>query len=162
MKVRKNMNCDNRNELKIIEQLEDEWVFSLINDEIIWNIAIKIVDYIKSNDLNAGVRIEINNKTVFQFLSKNSSLDNQNWLRRKINSALHFQRSTLYLWHKLSGDNQLLETKYGLSKSEYTIVPGAIPLKLIGIGVVGAIAVSGLLPEEDHKLALFGIEQFIK
>lgn len=149
-------------DLKKIEDNEADFIFSDINDEIIWNLGTYIVENIKKNRLKAGVQIVLNQKTVFQYLSNSCSLDNQNWLRRKINSVLYFQKSTNYLSAKTKGNNQLLEAKYGLSVKDYTIVKGGFPIVLKGVGTVGAIAVSGLLPEEDHKLVTDAILKIIK
>lgn len=93
-------------------------------------------------------------KTLFHFAHDLASVDNENWARRKRNTVMHFHHSSKYFYLKVNGDQDLIETKYGLSRTDYATIHGSFPIRLIHGGVVGAITVSGLKPEEDHDLVL--------
>jgi uncharacterized protein (UPF0303 family) len=43
--------------------------------------------------------------------------------------------------------------QYGICFGEYSLHGGAVPIVLRGTGLVGALAVSGLDQEEDHRMA---------
>jgi len=104
--------------------------------------------------LPIGVDIFAYGKTLFHFNSDLATPDNENWLRRKKNTVLHFHHSTKYFYIKVNGDQDLIQTKYGLSKTDHATIHGGFPLRLKEGGVVGAICVSGLKPEQDHDLVV--------
>ncbi len=107
-------------------------------------------------ELNQGAAMEIfkNGRRALLFIPDKMSPDKENWLERKRNSVLYFGMSTHDLNKKCEGQPSVLETKYGLDKGNYTLTPGSIPLVIHGVGLVGALSITGLLPEEDHDLAV--------
>lgn len=107
-------------------------------------------------ELNPKAALEIfkNGRRTLLFLTDEMNPDKENWLRRKRNSVLYFGMSTHDLFKKCQGEESLLESKYGLNKADYTLTPGSIPISIEGVGLVGALSVTGLLPEEDHDLAM--------
>ncbi|MCH4886153.1 hypothetical protein EZV73_01170 [Acidaminobacter sp. JC074] len=110
-------------------------------------IALKAIE----ENLKLCVDIYSCGKICYHFSSDKCSLDNINWLRRKRNSVLHFHNSTYFLDKKLNGDASLLPSKYGLSIKDYCIVAGAYPI-FLDTHFLGAIAVSGMAPEDDHQI----------
>lgn len=88
------------------------------------------------------------------YIPENLAPDKADWLRRKRNSVLYFGLSTQALFEKQKGDESLLASKYGRELKDYTWTPGGIPLQVKEVGLVGAVTVTGLKPEEDHALAL--------
>jgi uncharacterized protein (UPF0303 family) len=104
--------------------------------------------------LPIGIDIYAYGKTLYHFNSDLATPDNENWLRRKKNTVLHFHHSSKYFYLKVNGDQDLIQTKYGLSKTDYATIHGGFPLRLKDGGVIGAICVSGLKPEQDHDLVI--------
>lgn len=98
---------------------------------------------------------------LFEFSSDECTPDNSQWLDRKINTVLHFHVSTQTLGVKLNQEATLLSEKYGLDESKFTLVSGGVPIKLKGQGVIGALAISGQAPLEDHHLAVMALNQLI-
>lgn len=125
-------------------------------------LALAIGTYIANkaikNDDRLSVDISVNNKVLFHFASDNSTPDTEHWIQRKKKSVLHFHLSTNELNKKNKGDESLLSTKYGMSLTEATFTPGGVPIKIKGVGVVGAIVVSGLKAHEDHDLIIEAIQ----
>ncbi len=107
-------------------------------------------------ELNPAAALEIykNGRRMLLFITDKMSPDKENWLERKRNSVLYFGLSTHDLNKKCDGQASVLESKYGLDKGNYTLVAGGIPIVIEGVGMVGALCVTGLLPEEDHDLAV--------
>mgnify|MGYP001810781086 CR=1 FL=1 len=112
--------------------------------------------------LPIGVDITAYGKTLFHFNSDSATPDNDNWLRRKRNTVLHFHHSSKYFYLKVKGDQDLIETKYGLLKLDHATIHGGFPLRLKDAGVIGAICVSGLKPEEDHDLIIETLRNYFK
>lgn len=88
------------------------------------------------------------------YIPENLAPDKADWLRRKRNTVLYFGLSTQALFEKQKGEESLLASKYGLELKDYTWTPGGVPIQVKGVGLVGAVTVTGLKPEEDHALAL--------
>ncbi|MFI3283637.1 MAG: heme-binding protein [Erysipelotrichaceae bacterium] len=136
---------------------EQTYRFETFNAEI----ALKIGNYIANkaikHNMRIGVDIYVNGRTLFHFLSDQCSPDNDQWLKRKKNMVLYFQHSTKFMVEKLKGNSSLLSTKYGLKEQEYALIEGGFPI-ITEFGVIGAICVSGLLPEEDHQMVIEAIQ----
>lgn len=115
-------------------------------------------------NLNNKVAIEIfkNGRTSLRFLPDHLNADKVDWLRRKRNSVLYFGLSTDALYKKMNGEELLLEEKYGLKQEEYTITPGSVPIRVRGAGLIGALSITGLSPEEDHALAVSLLQELLE
>lgn len=128
-------------------------LFNKANCELMYQYGCKLHDFINSKGKSKYcIQIRLFNKIIYQYVSDDSSMDNERWLNRKANSVLYFGMSThdLYIKNKESDDN--LTKKYALERSKYTFTPGSIPIVLYDQGVVGCVSVSGMLPEEDHGM----------
>lgn len=112
-----------------------------------------IVEESLAAGLAIGVDIYLNGRTVFRFLPSALGADKEDWLCRKRNTVLYFGMSTQAMYEKCKGNEALLQTKYARELREFTLTPGSLPLVVEGTGLVGALTVTGLLPEEDHALA---------
>jgi uncharacterized protein (UPF0303 family) len=117
-----------------------------------YRIGVMMVEKAIKEDLPIGIDITAYGKQLFHFNSDLASPDNDNWLRRKRNTVMHFHHSSKYFYLKVNGDQDLIHSKYGLSKEDYATIHGGFPIRLIDAGVIGAICVSGMKPEQDHEL----------
>ena len=101
------------------------------------------------------VRITKNDQILFHYVANNCAADKDNWVRRKTNSVLNFGHSTLWLYYKTDMNTEQLVEKYGLSKDDYTISAGAVPIMVRGVGMVGVLAASGYSGlRDDHDLCI--------
>ena len=48
---------------------------------------------------------------------------------------------------------RLLEPQWGMEPTQYAIAGGAFPIRVTGVGIIGAVAVSGLHERDDHEFA---------
>lgn len=90
-----------------------------------------------------------------------TSLDNDEWIKRKTNVVRRFGHSSYYMGVYLRNSGQTIEEKYLLPESEYAAHGGSFPLIIHSVGVVGTITVSGLPQAEDHELVIETLRQFI-
>lgn len=80
--------------------------------------------------------------------------DHADWVVRKRNTVLRWNKSTWY-WHcKWKGDEDYFRSLFSMSvdqSSQYSIHGGGVPIRVHGVeGVVAVVCVSGLKQEEDH------------
>lgn len=113
--------------------------------------------------LAEGLPVVINIRTpdrvLFHAALPGSAPLNDNWARRKSNTALAFQLPSFLVGrkHLLKGDLAM----HGLDIADYADHGGAVPIKVQGVGVVACATVSGLPQEDDHALVVRGFEAFL-
>ena len=54
-----------------------------------------------------------------------------------------------------------LAERYLVDAHEFAAHGGAFPIRVRGVGLVGTMTVSGLPQEEDHRLVVSVLEQFL-
>ncbi|KAF9364899.1 hypothetical protein BGX34_012140 [Mortierella sp. NVP85] len=111
-----------------------------------------------------GITILItrNGQTLFQHSMEGTTLDNENWARRKGNTVTRLQHSSYYIGRLLASKGETdMEKTYRVSMDDYACHGGGFPLLIKDVGCVGAIIVSGLKQDEDHALVVQGIRLLI-
>ncbi|PKK40117.1 Acetylornithine deacetylase/Succinyl-diaminopimelate desuccinylase [Clostridiaceae bacterium JG1575] len=103
---------------------------------------------------DVGVDLFLNGRCALRYLPDELGQDKEDWLLRKRRTVLYFGLSTQALGEKLQQDGSLLETRYGCSQREMTLVAGGVPIFQPKGGLLGAISITGRSPQEDHELAL--------
>ncbi len=124
--------------------------------------ALKILTFLREKNKKAAVEVYVRGRRALLFIPDAMAMDKEDWLRRKRNSVLYFGLSTQALLEKQNGDEGKIMSKYGKSLEDYTFTPGSIPIILNDIGMIGALSITGLLPEEDHELAVWLMEKLIE
>ncbi|AZK44432.1 MULTISPECIES: heme-binding protein [Erysipelothrix] len=107
-----------------------------------------------------GYELFLYGKTLLYYCDINLSIDKASWIERKRNSCIQFENSTLDLNIKNKGDLSEFYDKYGLNTEHYCLTPGSVPIFNEHNHCVGALTITGLTPEDDHRMALkvLGIE----
>ena len=90
-----------------------------------------------------------------------ASADNDEWVKRKVRLVNRFGHSSFYMGQMLKSKGKRIEEAYLLSESEYAPHGGCFPAIVKGTGMVGTITVSGLPQEEDHKLVVRSIRDYL-
>ncbi len=81
-----------------------------------------------------------------------SSADNEDWARRKGNVVMRCHASSWRVGLQLEAKNRPQWPDGGLHPREFVTHGGGFPVQVKGVGVIGAIAVSGLPSRDDHGL----------
>lgn len=102
------------------------------------------------------INIRSANRTFFHAALPGSSANNDNWARRKSNTALFFGQASLIIGMKGAERGRTLASE-GLSEADYADHGGAVPLRVTGAGIVAVATVSGLPQVDDHRLVVEGI-----
>ncbi len=146
--------------LEQIERLESQYVFDKFDRVTAYDIGTRIANKAIAQQLPITIEIYLNDMTVYRYSHTGSNPINMNWSIRKRNSVLMFGHSTMWLNEKLKGEYPLLEARYGLSSEDYTLLEGSFPI-LTHSGVIGAISVSGLKPQEDHQIIIDTLTEYL-
>lgn len=148
--------------LRKYEDELDNLIFDDFNSEIALSIGTHIIDIAKKNKYTLTIDISVFNHQLFHFSFDGTTPDKDLWVKRKRNVVQHFYTSSIYMAKKLERDGTSLAGKYGLPSDEYSATGGSVPIIVKNTGVIGAITVSGLKPEEDHDLVVSSIKKYLK
>lgn len=122
------------------------------SNAIALEMGMKVIELAKQRQQNIAVQVDRLNQPVFLHVCDGVSVDKHNWLRRKANTAKHFEDSSLYVKQDLQNRGKTLADPYNLDSKDYIAMGGAIPIFVNNAGMIGVITVSGLTDEEDHQL----------
>ncbi|KAK6879026.1 UPF0303 protein [Candida tropicalis] len=149
-----------------LDNLEKNLEFQTFNSETAWNLgscARKL-----ANEKYPGKSILINitlsdGHVLFQTaVGKGTTIDNDKWVQRKINTVLRFGKSSFYIGQKLRIKEKSIEDANFVSSFDYASHGGSVPLKLVNFdSIIGALTISGLAQEEDHLFAIEILETFL-
>ena len=87
--------------------------------------------------------------------------DNDSWVERKVRVVLRFGHSSLYCGTQARVAGSTFEERTGLPLAEYAAHGGSFPIAVRGVGVVGAVTVSGLPQVEDHAFVVDQLTRFL-
>ena len=113
------------------------------------DIGLRIKALIELRGKKAAIDIYLAGQQLFFYSMPGATPANADWVRRKGNTLMHFQKSSYGVSFDMKKNGFEL-SRYGLDGKDYAWAGGAFPVRLQGSGIVGSIAVSGLPEREDH------------
>lgn len=141
-------------DLAKIEQQEKQLVFPHFDLDTAWSLGQRLRTMGRERDFKIAIDIRRFGQPLFYAALPGTTPDNADWIRRKSNSVARFYRSSYAIGLILQLKNTTLQTKYGVSESEFAAHGGAFPLTTKSAGVIGVVTVSGLPQREDHGLVV--------
>jgi uncharacterized protein (UPF0303 family) len=139
---------------------EAELVFDRFDEDDAWRLGSLIVEEARRRNLTVAVDIRKPGQIMFHSALRGATPDNDEWVRRKSNVALRFRRSSLWVHMNLAVQKKTIEERYFLDPKEFVPSGGSFPIAVRGVGVIGAVTVSGLPHEEDHALVVECLRKF--
>ncbi|MGI6432570.1 MAG: heme-degrading domain-containing protein [Sphaerochaetaceae bacterium] len=141
-------------EMKILLAQEKQLQFSHFGASEAWEIGTQLRKRALEASLPIAIDISTNGRCLFHWADDNTAAHNGAWIERKKRSVLRFNRSTLYLQHQLAFEGKKAAERFFVDETEYGFAGGGFPIIVANVGVIGAIIISGLKPEEDHELCI--------
>ena len=131
---------------------ERELQFSSFTNDDAWALGCALAE--AARDLNAPVAIDIsrNGHQLFHAAMPGATADNDDWIQRKIRVVQRFGHSSLAVGQLWRERGTTFEDALQLDPQLYAAHGGGFPVTVRDVGIVGAIAVSGLPQVEDHRL----------
>ncbi|MEX1214955.1 heme-degrading domain-containing protein [Saccharospirillum sp.] len=140
--------------------MERQLITDQFNNRMALDMGLAIIELARKRDVSIGVSIRRLNQTVFEFIDNDLSADKANWIRRKVNTAVHFAESTLVVRLDLEQKGKTLAADFGLSEQDYIAKGGCIPIMVTGAGLIGTITVTGLKDVDDHQIIVDALPEF--
>jgi len=147
--------------LKQLLQEEQELQFRKFNEDTAWKIGNQLVEQALSKDLPVTIDITKGTHQLFHASLCGTSADNDEWVKRKVRLVYRFGHSSFYMGQLLKSKGKRIEEAYLVSESEYAAHGGCFPVIVKDTGMIGTITVSGLPQEEDHKLVVQAIRDYL-
>ncbi len=147
--------------LKQLLQEEQELQFINFNEDTAWAIGSRLVEWSSSRNLPVTIDITRGAHQLFHASLRGTSIDNDEWIKRKVRLVYRSGHSSFYIGQLLKSKGQSIEEAYLLSEQEYAPHGGCFPIIVKETGVIGTITVSGLTQEEDHKLVIQVIRDYL-
>lgn len=143
--------------IAILQQQQKELVLKKFDEEDAWKMGVWMREEAHKHSYAVGMSINLNHKKVFHCMMPKTAPLSDDWLRRKENTVYKFFKSSHEMAYFLEKNDQTVHSRYGLAHEDFAIAGGGLPITVEGVGVVGAVAVTGLSQENDHGLAAAGI-----
>src|SRR5512132_3421137 len=147
--------------LKQLLQEEEELQFSQFNEESAWKLGSRLVETASSRNLPVTIDIMKGIHQLFHASLRGTSADNDEWIKRKVRLVYRFGHSSFYMGHLVKSKGKTIEQSYLVSESEYAPHGGCFPIIVKDTGIVGTVTVSGLPQEEDHKLVVEALRNYL-
>ena len=147
--------------LKQLLEEEHELQFASFNETIAWQIGTQIVEHAMRENLPITIDITRGQHQLFHASMPGTAADNDEWVKRKVRLVNRFGHSSFYMGQMLKSKGKRIEESYLIPESEFAAHGGCFPIIVKGTGMVGTITVSGLPQEEDHKLVVQTIRDFL-
>lgn len=100
------------------------------------------------------VDIRLWDRTLFYCALPGSTSGNSEWTRRKINVVKVFHRSSYRMVLSKAREDRTFPVGEALPIEDYVLAGGGFPIRVKGVGVIGAVAVSGLPERQDHEVVV--------
>ena len=138
-------------DLDLLARQENDLVFEAFDENTAWKVGSALVEMARTRHAPVVVNIRTPNRTLFHAALPGAVPANDEWARRKSNLVLREHQSSRRFGMALHTKNKSL-ADHGLDFADYADHGGSFPLRVKGVGVIGAITVSGLASAEDHAL----------
>lgn len=141
---------------------EEETIqFSAFDNLLAWRIGSRLVALATEQGLPVTIDITRNGQQLFHAALPGTSADNDEWIKRKNRVVNRFGHSSLYIGMRYRSQGTTFEEKSRLDLNKYAAHGGAFPIIIVGVGVVGTVTVSGLAQEDDHRLVVSALREFV-
>jgi uncharacterized protein (UPF0303 family) len=148
--------------LQQLLQVETELQFVCFTEQTAWEVGSALIDQAVRENLAVTVDISRGDHQLFHASRPGTSADNDEWIKRKARLVARFGHSSFYMGQLLKSKGKSLEDSYLIPEGTYAPHGGCFPILIKGTGMIGTITVSGLPQEEDHRLVVNTIREYLR
>jgi uncharacterized protein (UPF0303 family) len=140
---------------------EEELRWQTFDDDDAWQLGSALVAEGRRCGSPVAIGVIRGDQRLFHAALRGSSPDNDAWLARKSRVVTRFHKSSLHVGQQCRDAGRTIEEMFLVPEREFAAHGGAFPITLIGSGVIGCVAVSGLPQLEDHALVVDTLRRVI-
>jgi uncharacterized protein (UPF0303 family) len=124
------------------------------NETTAWELGTLIKRLCEARRVAVTIEVRRAKETLFFYAMAGVVPNNAEWVRRKRNVVELLHRSSYAVGLSNQKDNTSLPQKVGVSLNDYAEHGGSFPIRVRGVGCVGAVTVSGVPQREDHAIVV--------
>ena len=144
-----------------VERQERELRFATFTNDDAWELGCLLVRLAAERDLPVTVDVRRGTQQLFHAARPGTVADNDTWVERKVRVVERFGTSSYLQGLRARAKGTTFAAAHDLPLQEYAAHGGAFPVHVEGVGVVGAVTVSGLPQAEDHALVVEAVRTFL-
>lgn len=141
---------------RVAEQ-EKRLVFTRFDENTAREVGEEIRRLAEASKAALVIDVAFWNRQLYHFAMPGSGPDNADWVRRKTNCVRRFHRASYAVGLGLLLKGGAFRPDQNVDLSEIAAHGGSFPIRIEGVGVVGAVTVSGVPSRQDHALVVEGI-----
>ena len=138
-------------DLDLLARQEEKLVFDRFDEDTAWAIGSNLVAVARAQNAPVVIDIRTPDRTLFHVSLPGAKPANDAWARRKSNLTLREHESSMRFGMALKAKGKTL-ADHGIDFVDFADHGGSFPIRVAGVGVIGAITVSGLASHEDHGM----------
>lgn len=152
---------DHEQVLSALLREEEVLQFTEFTNDTAFEVGIRLVEAARKEGQSVTVDVRRNGQQLFHCALPGTSADNDAWIKRKIRVVNRFGHSSYYMGVLYKSKNTTIQDSALLDPTRYAAHGGAFPVIVRGVGVVGTITVSGLPQQEDHRLVVRILAEYL-
>ncbi|KAA0080152.1 hypothetical protein CIW52_25545 [Mycolicibacterium sp. P9-64] len=139
---------------------EDSLTFGQFSFADAWALGSAMVSTASAEGLPVAIAINFGEQRVFHAGLPGATATNDDWLARKFRAVAKHNCSSwaLACQYRASQTDYFVESGY--SRADIALAGGAVPLRAAG-SLIGAVGVSGLAEEDDHRFVIDALRTFM-
>jgi uncharacterized protein (UPF0303 family) len=148
--------------LENLKREEEILQFTQFTNDTAYQLGNRILASALEKQLSLTIDICRGKQQLFHFAMNGTTIDNDEWIKRKNRVVNRFFHSSYYMsvFYKILGTT--IQEKSFLDPSKYAAFGGAFPIIIQNVGVVGTVTVSGLPHREDHEFVVGMLKEFLQ
>ncbi|MFI1563135.1 heme-degrading domain-containing protein [Streptomyces sp. NPDC020490] len=147
--------------LEELEAQERRLVFTRFTHDDAWALGSLLVELARERQAPVAVDIHRAGQQLFHAALPGSTPDNDAWIARKRRVVERYGSSSYLVGARFRAKGTTFEESSRLDPGTYAAHGGSFPVNVEGVGVVGAVTVSGLPQLQDHRLVVEALEEFL-
>jgi len=144
-----------------LEAQERRLVFQQFTTDDAWALGSLLVELARERQAPVAIDIHRAGQQLFHAALPGSTPDNDAWITRKRRVVERFGSASYLVGARFRAKGTTFEDSSRLNPDEYAAHGGSFPINVLGVGVVGAVTVSGLPQLADHRFVVEALEEFL-
>ena len=119
-----------------------------------WELGTRVKQLCEARQVAVTIEVRRAKETLFFYAMPGVVPNNTEWVRRKRNVVELLHHSSYAVGLSNQKDNTSLPQKTGVALNDYAEHGGSFPIRVRGVGCIGALTVSGVPQREDHAIVV--------
>ncbi|WP_371671187.1 heme-degrading domain-containing protein [Streptomyces sp. NBC_00289] len=144
-----------------LEAQERRLVFRQFTHDDAWALGSLLVELARERQAPVAIDIHRAGQQLFHAALPGSTPDNDDWIARKRRVVERYGSASYLVGTRFRAKGTTFEEAARLDPGTYAAHGGSFPITVEGVGVIGAVTVSGLPQLQDHRFVVEVLEQFL-